>query len=562
MNLFSKIRRFLPLAGLCLVLLLLPSKAYAFDIPDQATLDEIERRLSETLAAGQGRIDLSDLDIHVNMYSDGLSPEYQAVIDLCDEFVRQKGSFIMGDHREPWLFCSIDTEPTANADEFGVGENIITAVGIYYDQYYKNEDGTGAIDRAAADQAILTREYDLALAQVDDRMTDAEKALALYDYIIAVSNYPDQEMIDEQGIEVYSSERYDSISVFRDHISVCMANATAYCYLLEDCGIECRRVDSTDMNHSWAMVKLDGVWYHCDPTWDNSRYAEGYTANYDYNGDSWDIGAASHWYFLKSDEEMMSNLNHYNWDYVLCFKDKSQTEIPAADQSGNFDNAFFNLGLLVRLDAHVSWIDGYWYAPSSAGDQIVRCTFDGDPEDAEYLDLPEPNQLILGCYEIGGCLYVHTREAIWQYDPANGSFAKILEPKGGKGAIFSEMNTASGALNAVEIVPSGDPDAEDVTWTTTAITIPAEDLPALAEAAGESAPEEPAEETEPESAISESTGSAAAEDSSAAGEDPSAPAEDTPDGQTSKDASKPLAIAGLAIMAAAAYLITQKRKKS
>ncbi len=210
----------------------------------------------------------------------------------------------------------------------------------------------------------------------------------------------------------------------------------------------------------------------------------GYTAHYDHNEDSWDIGAGSHTYFLKSDEEMIADLGHHDWDFVLCFKDKTQSEIPAADQSGNFDASFFNRELMIPQDTHVSWIDGYWYAPSSLGDQIVRCTFDVDPEGAEYLDLPEPDLMILGCYEIGGCLYVHTHEAIFQYDPTDGSFTKILVPEGGAGAVFSEMNTASGALHIVEIVPSGDSDGEDITWSTNTITIPAADLSALAEAAG------------------------------------------------------------------------------
>ncbi len=53
------------------------------------------------------------------MSSEGLSPEYRALLDLCDGYVREHGSFKLGSHREPRLYGSFDTEPTTQANEYG-----------------------------------------------------------------------------------------------------------------------------------------------------------------------------------------------------------------------------------------------------------------------------------------------------------------------------------------------------------------------------------------------------------------------------------------------------------
>lgn len=49
-------------------------------------------------------------------------------------------------------------------------------------------------------------------------------------------------------------------------ITVCEGYSKILIEALELIGIEARIVEND--NHAWNMVKLDGIWYHCDVTWD------------------------------------------------------------------------------------------------------------------------------------------------------------------------------------------------------------------------------------------------------------------------------------------------------
>ena len=52
--------------------------------------------------------------------------------------------------------------------------------------------------------------------------------------------------------------------------------------MLKEVGIESALVQSPKMNHEWIMIKIDGQWYHTDPTWDNAIYVTKKTASRNY----------------------------------------------------------------------------------------------------------------------------------------------------------------------------------------------------------------------------------------------------------------------------------------
>ncbi|MBR2811151.1 MAG: hypothetical protein IKD69_07205 [Solobacterium sp.] len=433
-------------------------------------LAEISGRLEQALDEGLMQADLSDLGIIVNMYNDRFSEQYQKVLDVCDVSTKEYGSFILGSHKEPYVYLSPEIEPTDEADEYGIGPNRLNSITVIYDPYYRNPDGSADLEALAETQETLDREYACAMAVVSDEMTDVEKALALYDYIISVSNYPDEESINEEGIAVYDDESYSTLSVFRDHISVCCANATAYCYLLSDCGIDCARVDSDAMKHAWTMLKVDGDWYHADPTWDNARYMYGYTSLGDRNDDSWDLGAAAHEYFLKSDEEMVNSLQHYGWFVMLPFSPElTSKEAPASGPSGHFDDTFFGRNRLWPNDTHYNYVNGNWYFPDRYANKIVKIAYGQDMETAEYIDAPTES-LMKYVFSADDCLFICENDGIWRYDTRNGQTEKLPLQEG---ALFTEMNIASGRLNAVLYENPAD-DSDSLT-----VSIPLEELPPM-----------------------------------------------------------------------------------
>ena len=517
-------------AKICVIILILalvlsfPQAVYAEETNlTEEILSEIRSRLDQALQAGEPWVDLADMNIIVNMYTEGFGTQYQKVLDLCDEAVEENGSFTLGSHKEPYVRFSPQVEPAEGSNEFGVGPNWLRSIGLYYDEYYRLADGNPDLEKIAAVQEQVTREYEEALSVVSEDMNDVEKALALYDYIIAVSNYPDVETMDENGIAAYDSESYNAISVFRDHISVCIANATAYCYLLSDCGIPCIQVDSNEMWHSWAMLYVDGAWYHADPTWDNERYEYGLTSLGDLNDDNWDLGAARHRYFLKSDEEMTDRLEHYGWFLTVDYtEDHSVDKTPVSGPSGRFDDTFFGDGNLWQEDVHYNYVNGSWYFLDRYTNQIVRTAYGEDMGEAEYLDAPSENTMKY-VYSCGDCLFICESNGIWRYDTKDGKMEKLalLEEDPDRGSpVFTEMNVASGTLSGVAYYSYWSADPAAVSFS-----FPVEELLQREAVPGTEDPVVPETETEPEESVATETETKPEE--SAAAETETKPEEET-----------------------------------
>ncbi|MBR0148354.1 MAG: hypothetical protein IJM23_04055 [Lachnospiraceae bacterium] len=70
------------------------------------------------------------------------------------------------------------------------------------------------------------------------------------------------ELIQEYG-QIYYGEAFGCL-VQTD--AVCAGNSRGYVWLLEDVGIKAYYKASTELNHAWVTVKLNGNWYNVDPT--------------------------------------------------------------------------------------------------------------------------------------------------------------------------------------------------------------------------------------------------------------------------------------------------------
>lgn len=89
---------------------------------------------------------------------------------------------------------------------------------------------------------------------------------------------------------------------------VCSGYAYAYRILLKEYGIDCKFVESENMNHAWNMVKLGNSWYHIDVTWDDPDASTEWT-----HKGSGDL--IYYTYFLLNDSEMYQNY-HNGWSSV------------------------------------------------------------------------------------------------------------------------------------------------------------------------------------------------------------------------------------------------------
>ena len=125
------------------------------------------------------------------------------------------------------------------------------------------------------------------LESVNERMSDYEVALKVYENIINLVDY-DTIGLERQSKTENTPDKPDDLrsvyGVFVNKKAVCAGYAKATQYLMNLLGIECTYVTSD--THAWNLVKLEGDYYHLDTTWGDSSNTEqgheqGDTIDYD-----------------------------------------------------------------------------------------------------------------------------------------------------------------------------------------------------------------------------------------------------------------------------------------
>lgn len=100
----------------------------------------------------------------------------------------------------------------------------------------------------------IIRGLDEALSTVDSSMSQADKAMAVYIYFAENTTYKE------------SKDAHTGYDVLVSHVGVCDGLANAYALAMNTLGIPCAVISSYSKNHSWNIVKLNGIWYFVDLT--------------------------------------------------------------------------------------------------------------------------------------------------------------------------------------------------------------------------------------------------------------------------------------------------------
>lgn len=89
---------------------------------------------------------------------------------------------------------------------------------------------------------------------------------AAHDWIITNTSYD-----TTQPISSIPSSSFSPDGVFVNNLAVCQGYALAFEALMDVRNIECKVVygQAGGISHAWNVVKLDGLWYHVDSTWDD-----------------------------------------------------------------------------------------------------------------------------------------------------------------------------------------------------------------------------------------------------------------------------------------------------
>jgi transglutaminase-like putative cysteine protease len=178
-----------------------------------------------------------------------------------------------------------------------------------------------------------------ALSTIRHAETDFEKALLLHNYVVLNTDY-DEELLsyyERHGFYVnplrpLSHTAYGSLV---DGLAVCDGYAKAYMHLLRLAGIESRIIlgEAKAQFHAWNLVRIDGSWFHVDPTWNDPV--------------GWLFGNIEYEYFLLTGSQI--GRTHTNWR----LPDGIRTD------STVFNNAFFRNAnsAVVKLGDYFYWLE-------------------------------------------------------------------------------------------------------------------------------------------------------------------------------------------------------------
>ena len=188
---------------------------------------------------------------------------------------------------------------------------------------------------------------------------DYTKVKLLYEYICTHYTY-------DNTLTKFSA--YDGLTTGS---MVCQGYALLTYKVMWSAGIPCRIITgvSQQENHAWNIVKLNGVWYDLDTTWDAAD----------------EIGGVMRWdYFLKSEDDFVGHTrfdpyttNDYNRAHPMARKSMELPKVTVVVNGGNVANLVVRAGLEVQLeaqppqgmDSEIQW--------SSSNPDLVTVTADG-----------------------------------------------------------------------------------------------------------------------------------------------------------------------------------------
>ena len=193
----------------------------------------------------------------------------------------------------------------------------LVQINLLYADEYMTDDSVDS-EKIAAEIQSIDAATDQIFENINDEMTDVEKAMILHDILL------DQIVYDD---DVGNDTRLTIVGALLKHSANCQGYSLAYKMLLEKAGISAECISSRKMNHMWNLVQINSKWYHVDLTWDDPLSEKNLDEQY---------GLILHQNFLLSDTEIKAT-EHFGYDTGL-----------AVDKT--YDNAYWR-------DVY----SGFWY---------------------------------------------------------------------------------------------------------------------------------------------------------------------------------------------------------
>ena len=172
-------------------------------------------------------------------------------------------------------------------------------------------------------QEIIAKERE----QLDEKMTDLDKLLWFHEYVVEHLYYKDTGN---------TADHLGGSTLVQGH-GVCEGYERALMLFLKAENIPCEQLAGGA--HAWLAVKIDGKWYHVDPTWDDtvaSKYG-------------------THYFMLRNDDEFKKTMvkQHASWHLS-----EYQQQVPPEVTINSTD---YTDWYVHKVWNRMYYYDGYWY---------------------------------------------------------------------------------------------------------------------------------------------------------------------------------------------------------
>ncbi len=137
------------------------------------------------------------------------------------------------------------------------GEYTIRSTAAISDAYLSGDSSR----LSAKDAETLAMASEILDGIITDGMTDYEKELAVYEWMVNHLAYDSGALIVIPETDEDSDNPY---GVLKYHNAVCVGYATTFRLFMQMLEIPCKVVHNSELFHSWDLVELDGHWYHVD----------------------------------------------------------------------------------------------------------------------------------------------------------------------------------------------------------------------------------------------------------------------------------------------------------
>ncbi len=122
-------------------------------------------------------------------------------------------------------------------------------------------------------RAIYDKAVQVIQEIISDDMSDYEKELAVYDWILEWTLY-DEDYANQSPSATPDPDNHNPYGLLTHHTAICYGYTTTFQLFMDMLEIECISVNGTshrgEQEHAWNLVKLDDDWYCVDLTWSDS----------------------------------------------------------------------------------------------------------------------------------------------------------------------------------------------------------------------------------------------------------------------------------------------------